>query len=73
MPIYEYQCERGHLKECFASTVSPATIVCPQCGGVSKRLMSVPAPPRMGRIYDSQNPPDVKREWDNRFGIGNKL
>ena len=73
MPIYEYQCKQGHSGEHYVSAMSHDAIACPQCGGVSTRVMSVPAPPRMGRIYDSQNHPEVKTQWDKWFNKNHSL
>lgn len=68
MPIYEYQCRRGHLEErIFSPNVLACPLTCSICGQPAERIMSLPAPAR-GKMYDSQNPPEVKRVWDNKFG-----
>lgn len=70
MPIYEYRCKGGHVEERLFLNGSPAFgLVCSRCGEPAERIMSLPAPPRFRLvIVDSKNPPEVKKEWDNKFG-----
>lgn len=44
MPLYEFECEKcGHQFEELASLNSDATPTCPECGGLSHKLMSTGA------------------------------
>ena len=44
MPLYEYQCEAGsHRFEVIQKFSDAPLEVCPQCGGVVRKLLSSPA------------------------------
>ena len=43
MPLYEYECERGHRFERIVKFSDPPLEVCPECGAVVHKLMSSPA------------------------------
>ena len=43
MPLYEYECERGHRFERIVKYSDPPIAVCPECGGAVHKLMSSPA------------------------------
>jgi putative FmdB family regulatory protein len=43
MPLYEYQCERGHRFERIVKFSDPPIDVCPECGAAAHKLMSSPA------------------------------
>ena len=43
MPLYEYECERGHRFERIVKFSDPPIEICPECGGVVHKLMSSPA------------------------------
>ena len=43
MPIYEYQCSKGHEYERAEGFDAPTEQRCPKCGGSSRRLISMPA------------------------------
>lgn len=43
MPIYEYQCARGHQYERSEGFDAPAEQTCPTCGSRSRRQLSLPA------------------------------
>jgi putative FmdB family regulatory protein len=44
MPVYEYQCQAcGHQFERKQSFSDEPIKVCPQCGGVTRKLLSRPA------------------------------
>lgn len=44
MPIYEFQCQDGHLSEHLLPISSQArNLPCTQCGSEAKRLISAPA------------------------------
>lgn len=43
MPLYEYECERGHRFERIVKFSDPPIEVCPECGGAVHKLMSSPA------------------------------
>ena len=40
MPTYEYRCPTGHEFELFQSMSEEPSAECPECGGVSERLLS---------------------------------
>lgn len=42
MPIYEYQCERGHKTERLQSVSEPPLKICEVCGGECERVLSPP-------------------------------
>ena len=43
MPIYEYRCGRcGHQYEKKEGFDAPVEPVCPECGGLTRRLLHVP-------------------------------
>ncbi|MFC0674164.1 FmdB family zinc ribbon protein [Brachybacterium hainanense] len=49
MPLYEFRCESGHVRERALSMHSEErSIVCPECGGESSRLISAPGLSRLG-------------------------
>jgi len=41
MPIYEYECSKGHQFELMESFSAPSTRKCPKCGKTAKRLISL--------------------------------
>lgn len=41
MPIYEYECSKGHQFELMESFTAPRTRKCPKCGKTAKRLISL--------------------------------
>ena len=43
MPIYEYQCSKGHEYERVEGFDAPTEQRCPRCGASSRRLISMPA------------------------------
>jgi putative FmdB family regulatory protein len=44
MPLYEYQCQAcDHRYERIERVSDPTTGTCPECGGVTRRLLGVPA------------------------------
>ena len=43
MPLYEYECERGHRFERIVKFSDPPIDVCPECGSAVHKLMSSPA------------------------------
>jgi len=43
LPIYEYQCSRGHQYERSEGFDSPVEQMCPRCGSRSRRQISLPA------------------------------
>ena len=43
MPLYEYQCERGHRFERIVKFSDPPIDACPECGAAVHKLMSSPA------------------------------
>ena len=43
MPLYEYECERGHRFERIVKYSDPPIDVCPKCGAAARKLMSSPA------------------------------
>jgi putative FmdB family regulatory protein len=43
LPIYEYQCSKGHQYERAEGFDAPTEQMCPKCGGSSRRLISMPA------------------------------
>jgi putative FmdB family regulatory protein len=43
MPLYEYECERGHRFERIVKFSDPPIEVCPECGASVHKLMSSPA------------------------------
>ncbi|MEX0800609.1 MAG: zinc ribbon domain-containing protein [Dehalococcoidia bacterium] len=43
MPIYEYQCSKGHEYERAESFSAPTKHRCPTCGSMSRRRISLPA------------------------------
>src|SRR6185503_3907380 len=43
MPLYEYECERGHRFERIVKYSDPPIDVCPECGAAVHKLMSSPA------------------------------
>lgn len=43
MPLYEYECEKGHRFEVIQKFSDPLVTVCPTCGSVVHKLMSSPA------------------------------
>ncbi len=43
MPIYEYQCSKGHEYERTEGFGAPTEQRCPKCGSSSRRLISMPA------------------------------
>jgi putative FmdB family regulatory protein len=43
MPLYEYECERGHRFERIVKYSDPPIAVCPVCGAAVHKLMSSPA------------------------------
>lgn len=43
MPLYEYECERGHRFERIVKFSDPPLETCPTCGGTVRKLMSSPA------------------------------
>jgi putative FmdB family regulatory protein len=43
MPLYEYECERGHRFERIVKYSDPPIAVCPECGAAVHKLMSSPA------------------------------
>ena len=44
MPLYEYQCAKcGEKIEVIRSFSDPPLVVCPNCGGELKKLLSSPA------------------------------
>ena len=43
MPLYEYECERGHRFERIVKFSDPPIDVCPECGAAVHKLMSSPA------------------------------
>ena len=43
MPLYEYECERGHRFERIVKFSDPPLDSCPTCGGTVRKLMSSPA------------------------------
>jgi putative FmdB family regulatory protein len=43
LPIYEYQCARGHQYERSEGFDAPAVQTCPTCGSRSQRQISLPA------------------------------
>jgi putative FmdB family regulatory protein len=43
LPIYEYQCARGHQYERSEGFDAPAEQTCPTCGSRARRQLSLPA------------------------------
>jgi putative FmdB family regulatory protein len=43
MPLYEYECDRGHRFERIVKFSDPPIDVCPECGAPVHKLMSSPA------------------------------
>ena len=43
MPLYEYECERGHRFELIVKFSDPPLEICPTCGATVRKLMSSPA------------------------------
>jgi putative FmdB family regulatory protein len=43
LPIYEYQCSRGHQYERSEGFDAPAEQTCPTCGSRARRQLSLPA------------------------------
>src|SRR5574342_851804 len=43
MPLYEYECDRGHRFERIVKFSDPPIDVCPECGAAAHKLMSSPA------------------------------
>jgi putative FmdB family regulatory protein len=43
LPIYEYQCSKGHEYERAESFTAPTKHRCPTCGSTSRRRISLPA------------------------------
>jgi putative FmdB family regulatory protein len=43
MPLYEYECERGHRFERIVKFSDPPIEICPECGAAVHKLMSSPA------------------------------
>ena len=43
MPLYEYECERGHRFERIVKFSDPPIDVCPECRAPVRKLMSSPA------------------------------
>jgi len=43
LPIYEYQCSKGHEYERAEGFDAPTEQRCPKCGGSSRRLISMPS------------------------------
>ena len=50
-PIFEFQCEHGHIFELVLQSGSKGwhqPMPCPACGSLGSRIMSTPAPPQGG-------------------------
>ena len=43
MPLYEYECDRGHRFERIVKFSDPPLEACPECGAPVHKLMSSPA------------------------------
>ena len=43
MPLYEYECDRGHRFERIVKFSDPPLETCPECGAPVHKLMSSPA------------------------------
>ncbi len=43
MPLYEYECDRGHRFERIVKFSDPPIDTCPECGAPVHKLMSSPA------------------------------
>jgi len=43
MPLYEYECDRGHRFERIVKFSDPPIETCPECGAPVHKLMSSPA------------------------------
>ena len=43
MPLYEYECDRGHRFERIVKFSDPPLELCPECGAPVRKLMSSPA------------------------------
>lgn len=43
MPLYEYECEKGHRFEVIRKFSDPPVDTCPTCGTAVRKLMSSPA------------------------------
>jgi putative FmdB family regulatory protein len=43
MPLYEYECDRGHRFERIVKFSDPPIDACPECGAPVHKLMSSPA------------------------------
>jgi putative FmdB family regulatory protein len=43
MPLYEYECDRGHRFERIVKFSDPPIEACPECGAPVHKLMSSPA------------------------------
>lgn len=43
MPIYEYECDKGHRFEKMQSFSEPPVKRCPRCNAKAERLLSPPA------------------------------
>jgi putative FmdB family regulatory protein len=43
MPLYEYECDRGHRFERIVKFSDPPIETCPECGATVHKLMSSPA------------------------------
>jgi putative FmdB family regulatory protein len=43
MPLYEYECDRGHRFERIVKFSDPPLDACPECGAPVHKLMSSPA------------------------------
>ncbi len=51
MPIYEYECEKGHIFEALILNPKDENLVCPKCGGPVRRIISVPNLKENAGIY----------------------
>lgn len=72
MPIYEYECSKGHRFELMESFSAPSSRKCPQCGKTARRLISLASFHLQGSGWyckDSKAAPkDKKKKPDEKKG-----
>lgn len=63
MPIFDYQCERGHKSEQLVRRAD-ATPPCPECGGPTVKLLSAFYPRHTERVWRIKDPRVVIKNKD---------
>ena len=55
MPIFDFQCERGHKHEALVRRADGAP-PCPECGGETVKLLSAFYPRHTEQVFSFKNP-----------------